>query len=427
MADEKKTCFVVMGFGKKTDFQSGRVLDLDKSYRNIIKPAALAAGLDCKRADEIVHTGIIDVPMYDQLLSADVVVADISTSNANAFYELGVRHALRPYTTITIAEDKMVFQFDVSHLAIRKYHHLGEGIDSEEVDRMRGELTDAMKIILDKPKPDSPIYTFFTDLEPPVRKKLEQAIAQSAPAAISAAAPSAGNDAVNQTMSVLTQRAEAAIGRDDFQAAVMTLTLVRDMAPKDPYVVQRLALATYKSAKPDPLQALLNAKAILDELAPMVSTDTETLGLWGAIHKRLWETSKKGEDLDAAIIAYEKGFLLKNDFYNGINLAFLFNLRASITSGAESIADVVMAERVRRRVLTICDAEQLRASSLRPDQQYWLLATIAEAWTGLGEEAKAQEYLRRAMLLNQPGWMLQSTLDQLEKLKKLMRVAAANA
>ena len=91
-----KTCFVVMGFGKKTDFETGRVLDLDMSYRNMIKPAVEAAGLKCVRADEIVHSGIIDVPMYEQLLNADVVVADLSTSNKNAFYELGVRHALRP-------------------------------------------------------------------------------------------------------------------------------------------------------------------------------------------------------------------------------------------------------------------------------------------------------------------------------------------
>jgi hypothetical protein len=74
----KQTCFVVMGFGKKTDFQTGRVLDLDKTYKYIIKPAVAAAGLECVRADEIKHSGIIDVPMYEQLLNADVVVADLS-------------------------------------------------------------------------------------------------------------------------------------------------------------------------------------------------------------------------------------------------------------------------------------------------------------------------------------------------------------
>ena len=55
-------CFVIMGFGQKTDLATGRVLDLDKSYRNIIKPAVTAAGYDCVRADEIQHSGVIDVP-----------------------------------------------------------------------------------------------------------------------------------------------------------------------------------------------------------------------------------------------------------------------------------------------------------------------------------------------------------------------------
>ena len=68
-------CFVVMGFGVKTDFATGRKLDLDKSYKNMIKPVVEAKGLECVRADEIRHSGSIDVPMYEQLLNADVVVA----------------------------------------------------------------------------------------------------------------------------------------------------------------------------------------------------------------------------------------------------------------------------------------------------------------------------------------------------------------
>src|SRR5436305_576866 len=143
-ANTTGTCFVVMGFGKKTDFETGRVLDLDKSYRNMIKPAAEAAGLQCVRADEIVHSGLIDVPMYERLLNADVVVADLSTSNNNAFYELGVRHALKPYTTIVICEDGIkTFPFDVNHVAVRQYHHMGDGIDFDEVERFRDVLTSA--------------------------------------------------------------------------------------------------------------------------------------------------------------------------------------------------------------------------------------------------------------------------------------------
>src|ERR1041385_8652495 len=145
-SDETKgPCFVVMGFGKKTDFESGRTLDLDKSYRNIIKPAVKDAGLECIRADEIVHSGLIDVPMYDQLLNADVVVADLSTSNKNAFYELGIRHALRPYTTVVIAENGMKAPFDVNHVMVRSYHHLGEDIGVSEANRFTALLTSAIK------------------------------------------------------------------------------------------------------------------------------------------------------------------------------------------------------------------------------------------------------------------------------------------
>ncbi|QNT70545.1 hypothetical protein [Defluviicoccus vanus] len=100
-----KTCFVVMGFDTKVDFATGRKLNLNATYHNLIKPAVEAAGLQCTRADEITHSGNINVPMYLNILTADVVIADVSTANCNAFYELGVRHALRPSTTIIISED----------------------------------------------------------------------------------------------------------------------------------------------------------------------------------------------------------------------------------------------------------------------------------------------------------------------------------
>ncbi len=93
--DPRKVCFVIMGFGKKTDYESGRTLDLDATYETIIRPAAADQDLRCIRADEIMHSGVIDTEMYEMLLRADLVVADISTGNVNAVYELGVRHAFK--------------------------------------------------------------------------------------------------------------------------------------------------------------------------------------------------------------------------------------------------------------------------------------------------------------------------------------------
>jgi hypothetical protein len=169
---EKPICFVIMGFGKKMDFETGRVLDLDQSYLQLIKPAAEAAGLKCIRADEIIHSGAIEVPTYEMLLKAEVVVADLSTSNRNAIYQLGVRHALRPYTTLIIAEEQMLKlpTFDLVHIVIRKYQHLGEKIAVNEAKRFTSELTKAINELLalsPELRTDSPVYRFIDRLTPP--------------------------------------------------------------------------------------------------------------------------------------------------------------------------------------------------------------------------------------------------------------------
>jgi hypothetical protein len=121
--------------------------------------------------------------MYEQLLKADVVVADLSTSNKNAYYELGIRHALRPYTTVVVAEDGIkTFPFDLNHVAVRQYHHLVEDIGFEEVMRFREALTQAIIEILKKnPRPgDSPVYTFLKAVNPPSIAAAVQAADQSA-------------------------------------------------------------------------------------------------------------------------------------------------------------------------------------------------------------------------------------------------------
>lgn len=80
---KQKTCFVIMGFGIKTDFRTGRDIDLDKTYKNIIKPVFDKLGFLCFRADDIKHSGVIDYHMYDNIIKADFVLADISTLNPN--------------------------------------------------------------------------------------------------------------------------------------------------------------------------------------------------------------------------------------------------------------------------------------------------------------------------------------------------------
>src|SRR5262245_38796253 len=435
------TCFVVMGFGKKTDFETGRVLDLDQSYLNLIKPAVEAARLKCIRADEIVHSGLIDVPMYEQLLNADVVVADISTSNRNAVYELGVRHALRPYTTVIIAEEQMMKSpfFDLNHIVIRHYRHLGEDMCVSEMKRFTSDLTRAIKEIMacePKLRWDSPVYKFIDRLTPPsIAEEVKQAVA---------AAVSQASVPVSPVHSELMQQVDEAQKKGDWLKAKMLLEEIRELRrtgtvetsagqqvenPEDPDVLQRLALATYKSKYPTAEEGLKAARDLLKLLEPQTTNDTETLGLWGSVHKRLWELTNESSYLDEAVRAYERGFYLRNDHYNGINYAYLLNERAAHPIGfAEAVADFVQARRVRKEVVSICNQwlesnprpAPLLPASKYPEKRYWVLATLAEAQIGLEEEALGQQRLEEAFAAAPEGWMKESTQEQVTKLKALL-------
>lgn len=409
---EKKKCFVIMGFGKKTDYRTSRLLDLDKTYKHIIKPAVTEAGLECIRADEIVHSGTIDVPMYEMLMEADLVIADLSTSNVNAAYELGVRHALRPRTTIVIAEQEFAFPFDVNHISIRTYRLDGEVLDIDEVGRFKPELKSAIETILEESKPDSPVYTFLKQLTPPSMGEVEALVAAAADEA-----PSDPGD--NPTLAGLLDQAATAKAADDFLTAKALLGAARAIAPNDPYIVQQLALVTYKSKQPTVLAALEEARDVLKDPDPMSSNDAETLGIWGAIHKRFWEENGDPADLDRSIAAYEKGYRLLDDYYNGINYAFLLNVRAANAEPADAITDFVLARRVRAHVVELCEAARAKLSGREgtEEQRYWILATEAEAALGLGQAARKDELLAEAAALDPQPWMVESTETQLATLE----------
>ena len=445
---KKKTCFVVMGFGEKVDFESGRKLNLDATYRNVIKPAIEAAGLECVRADEITHSGNINVPMFQQILTADVVVADVSTANCNAFYELGVRHALRPSTTIIISEDKFNFPFDIKQISIRKYKHLGEDIGFGEATRFAAELKDVVTEILanDPPNDDSPVYTFLQGLR---RLNLPDDMNVNRVAARAAVCEAKMEVAPDETHSALMKKVSEAQQNKDFAQAKALLGFVRTMQPNDSYITQQLALVTYKAKQDTPekeIAALQEACDLLYTLDPTTSNDTETLGLWGAVHKRLWEKAKDVVALDKAIRSYERGFYLRNDFYNGINFAFLLNIRAdhaaqlaktsadpsdAASHRAAAIADFVQAERVRQEVLSVC--EQWLQSNPAPSEKaiddakqqyltskYWVVASQAEAFLGTGRKTEAEETYKQAYDLAPEPWMIDTTKEQRAKLEPLL-------
>lgn len=160
----KKTCFVIIGYGIKTDYKTGNPIDLDKTFRTIIEPVFNELDFLCFRAADIKHSGNIDLHMYENILKADFVIADITTLNPNVLYELGVRHGVRKNTTLIIADNKLEYPFDLSHIVIDSYEHLGTSIDYEEVLRFRALLKEKVTSLIENPKIDSPLYTVIPNL-----------------------------------------------------------------------------------------------------------------------------------------------------------------------------------------------------------------------------------------------------------------------
>jgi tetratricopeptide (TPR) repeat protein len=233
-----------------------------------------------------------------------------------------------------------------------------------------------------------------------------------------------------ETLRVLMDAAEAARKGEDWKTAKALLASIRQMMQKkldagsidaDPYIIQQLALATYKAD--NSVEALKEAHDILSALGPEASNDPETLSLWGAIHKRLWDKTNDRGYLDKAIAAYEKGFSVKSDYYNGINVAYLLDLRASISSGDDTIADRVQAKRIRRQLTPT--AEALLKEEVKPAERYWVMATLAEAYCGIGDEAKYQEWIAKATAAAPERWMVDTTLQQIQRLRTLQSTSTA--
>src|SRR3712207_5021761 len=113
-------CFVLMPFGRKSD-PTGVTIDFDAVYHEVIAPAVRAAELEPIRADEEVTGGIVHKPMFERLILCEYAVADLTFANANVFYELGVRHAVRPYSTVLVFAAGTLLPFDVQ-LEIGRAH-----------------------------------------------------------------------------------------------------------------------------------------------------------------------------------------------------------------------------------------------------------------------------------------------------------------
>jgi tetratricopeptide (TPR) repeat protein len=171
--------FVVMPFGKKKG-PDERWIDFNSIYQDLIKPALIEAGFEPFRADEESVSGDILTDMFQELLLADLVIADISIDNANVFYELGVRHALRKRGLIHIQSGRGRMPFDIFNVRTLPYHCDENGQpDRQYLEKDKQAIAKMARATWesDPNRIHSPIFNLLDGLEEPDRRSLQTPLA----------------------------------------------------------------------------------------------------------------------------------------------------------------------------------------------------------------------------------------------------------
>jgi len=411
-------CFVLMPFGKKPD-ATGAMIDFDAVYRDLIAPAIAEAELDPLRADEEMAGGIIHKPMFERLILCEFAVADLTTANANVFYELGVRHAVRPASTVLVFAEGGRLPFDVAPLRALPYRLTAAGAPTD-VAATRAALVERLRAAHD-PAPDSPVFQLvegFPEVDHTKTDVFRDRVRYAADVKERlAAARKHGITSVRALEQELGPLAnlESGVIIDLFLSyrAVEGWQDMIDLVKKMPrpladtvMVQEQLALALNRTGRGEDAERTL--KALLNRRGP----SSETYGILGRVYKDRWEAAVKAGDqflaeglLDQAIDAYRKGFEADwRDAYPGVNAVTLMELKEPPDPQRQQLLPVV-AYAVDRRIATG-----------KPD--YWDYATRLELAVLGKDEQAARAALRAALPLIREVWEPKTTLRNLRLIRE---------
>ena len=402
-------CFVLMPFGDKTD-ASGRVIKFDRVYNDVIRPAIADAGMAAIRADEELTRGIIHKPMYERLILCDFAVADLTTANANVFYELGVRHAVRRGSTALIYAKETRIPFDIAAQRALPYELDAAGIPTDAT-TARAALCMQLEHMRDHRDEDSPIFELLRPF----------------PAAIEHLKTNVLQDMTDTTrLEEELQDAECTDQLKAFQAnlgdldGVETGVLVklflayRDQRAWDEMIAlvdlmskplantvmirEQLALALNRAGNSE------DAEQVLKTLIAERGGSSESYAILGRVYKDRWRKAKnkftaKGE-LDRAIDAYMKGFESDwRDALPGINAVTLMAVRNPPDPRRLEIMPIVRY------------AASRRIAAGNPD--YWDYATLLELAILGNDEAEATKNLASMLPIIRAVWEPESTRNNL--------------
>lgn len=437
-------CFVIMPFGTKPDPGGGPDIDFDRVYDEGIAPAIDKAGLKPVRADQEELGGIIHKPMYERLLLSDFVVVDMTTGNPNVFYEMGVRHATRPYTTLPIFSGGARIPFDVAMVKALRYE-LGVGNTFPApkakalVDSLERRLGELVALARDQEAADSPLFQLVADYRGPDLDRLRPDAFRHQIDWLSGfreRVKTLGRRALDGDTKARDGLADArdelkgehAFERGAFLALLLAwrsidewsemLDLIDAMPPgleQSAFVREQKAFALNRSAKAaaHPIEVRRRALDVLKDLVATHGPSSETLGLMGRVHKDMWrEATDAGRDVEAtgylrgAIECYRQGFRADlRDYYPGINLLTLLYVAGDPAS---------LAEFARTMPVVRYAAEQRVGST--PD--YWDQATLIELAVLGGDPVEANRRLALAAIEVRERFQAHTTADNLALIRE---------
>jgi len=137
LADSNMTCFVISPIGSEGSPTRKRSDDV---FAHVVEPAAKACGYEAIRADKIAKPGIITNQVIQHLLEAPLVIADLTDHNANVYYELAIRHAIRK-PLVEIIKKGQVAPFDVAATRLVQM----DDPDLNNVETLREQVKAAIK------------------------------------------------------------------------------------------------------------------------------------------------------------------------------------------------------------------------------------------------------------------------------------------
>jgi uncharacterized protein DUF4071 len=417
-----------MPFGSKPDPSHRYEIDFDDVYERAIKPATEDADLDVIRADEETLGGIIHKPMYERLLLAEIVIADLTLANANVFYELGIRHAARPRATILIYAKSSQLPFDIAPIRAIPYELDGDGsLPDKQAIALFEALSERLKEAKETETVDSPLFQLVEDypgislphqVTEAFRDRVRQVSSLTEEMRSVRAHPTA------ERIPIL-EEIEARIG--DFAAASQELPLDLLLAYRDasawsqmisciekmpaelrqvPTVREQLALALNRRNGPGDRDRAITD---LEDLIHEYGASPETNGIFGRIYKDIWQEAEENSQdlkaaaaLDAAIEQYGEGFDADpRDAYPGVNLLTLLVRRGS-ADDADRVAElrpVVSFALARRGALVSSD--------------YWDVASVMELAVIGNDRELAEKALGRIELINPQAWECETTAKNL--------------